>query len=41
MNPAPPTPFDDPASTWNRRFIDGTYLFGDKPNEWLLEQASA
>jgi SAM-dependent methyltransferase len=40
MNPAPPPPFDDPAGTWNRRFTDATYLFGDEPNEWLREQAS-
>ena len=34
-----PTPFTDPAGTWNRRFNQPGYLFGESPNEWLHQQA--
>ena len=36
----PPPPFADPAGSWNRRFADGDFLFGEEPNEWLREHAS-
>ena len=41
MSTAPPAPagFQDPASTWNRRFEAPGYLFGTEPNAWLGEQA--
>jgi len=40
MSSSPPTPFADPAGTWNRRFeADGGYLFGTEPNAWLREHA--
>lgn len=36
-NPSPQ--FPDAAETWNRRFAQSNYLFGDEPNEWLREHA--
>lgn len=35
----PPPAFTDPAGTWNRRFEQPGYLFGEAPNEWLRRQA--
>jgi SAM-dependent methyltransferase len=34
-----PTPFADPAGTWNRRFAGQSFLFGTAPNAWLREHA--
>ena len=34
-----PSPFSDPAETWNRRFGEDGYLFGTEPNAWLREHA--
>ena len=34
-----PTPFADPAGTWNRRFAADGFLFGTAPNAWLTEHA--
>lgn len=39
MSTSHTTPFADPAATWNRRFAQSKYLFGEAPNEWLREQA--
>ena len=36
-----PTPFPDPAGTWNRRFAEDGFLFGTEPNAWLRGQAGA
>jgi SAM-dependent methyltransferase len=33
------TPFADPAGTWNRRFAEAGFLFGEAPNDWLREHA--
>ncbi|MCU0762046.1 MAG: class I SAM-dependent methyltransferase [Hydrogenophaga sp.] len=33
------TPFESPAETWNQRFSGAAFLFGEKPNAWLQEQA--
>jgi 2-polyprenyl-3-methyl-5-hydroxy-6-metoxy-1,4-benzoquinol methylase len=40
MSTSAPSPFDDPAGTWNRRFGADDYLFGTEPNTWLREHAS-
>jgi 2-polyprenyl-3-methyl-5-hydroxy-6-metoxy-1,4-benzoquinol methylase len=39
MTPDAASPFADPAGTWNRRFSEEGYLFGNEPNEWLREHA--
>ncbi|MDP2066969.1 MAG: class I SAM-dependent methyltransferase [Burkholderiaceae bacterium] len=39
MNSSTPTPFSDPADTWNRRFGGDRYLFGTTPNHWLEAHA--
>jgi 2-polyprenyl-3-methyl-5-hydroxy-6-metoxy-1,4-benzoquinol methylase len=41
MKTTPDTPFESPAANWNARFsaAGNLYLFGDKPNAWLREQA--
>lgn len=31
--------FNDPATTWNRRFQSPGFVFGTEPNTWLREQA--
>ena len=33
--------FDDPKGTWNKRFSAEGFLFGEAPNGWLREHASA
>ena len=35
----PPDPFSNPAGTWNQRYGQPGYLFGEAPNEWLRQQA--
>jgi SAM-dependent methyltransferase len=40
MDEKTPTPFADPAGTWNQRFGGDAYLFGTAPNEWLREHAN-
>ena len=40
-NPAPGQPFDDPKSTWNRRFDSPDYVFGTQPNDWLKRKVQA
>jgi SAM-dependent methyltransferase len=40
MSTTPPSPFADPAGTWNRRFADDGFLFGSEPNAWLREHAT-
>lgn len=40
MSTTPPSPFADPAGTWNRRFAVDDFLFGTEPNAWLREHAS-
>lgn len=35
------TPFADPAGTWNRRYAEAGFLFGEAPNGWLHEHAGA
>jgi SAM-dependent methyltransferase len=39
MSTSGPSPFADPAGTWNRRFGTDDYLFGTEPNAWLREHA--
>lgn len=35
-----PTPFPDPAGTWNQRFQTPGFLFGTQPNSWLRDHAA-
>ena len=35
-----PTPFSNPAGTWNSRFAQDDFVFGREPNAWLREYAS-
>ncbi len=39
MSTSAPSPFSNPAATWNRRFEGDTYVFGTEPNAWLREHA--
>jgi SAM-dependent methyltransferase len=41
MSTPAPSPFADPAGTWNRRFEADGYVFGTEPNTWLREHADA
>ena len=36
-----PSPFHDPAGTWNRRFEAPGFVFGIAPNVWLREHAAS
>lgn len=40
MTHSSPTPFTDPAQTWNARFAKEGYVFGTEPNEWLRRNAA-
>ncbi|MEO8536931.1 MAG: class I SAM-dependent methyltransferase [Betaproteobacteria bacterium] len=33
------TTFDNPRDTWNQRYADATYLFGEAPNDFLRNAA--
>ena len=35
-----PSPFSNPAGTWNQRFQAPGFLFGTQPNTWLRDHAS-
>ena len=32
--------FQDPLNTWNQRFAQDGYLFGEHPNQYLVQQAA-
>jgi SAM-dependent methyltransferase len=39
MSTPPEMPFADPAATWDRRYAEAGFLFGEAPNAWLREHA--
>ena len=40
MTPGP-SPLSDPAGFWNRRYAEPGYAYGDQPNDFLRERATA
>ena len=40
MTTTTPSPFSNPAGTWNQRFQAPGFLFGTQPNTWLRDHAS-
>ncbi len=39
MNEQPPSSRSDPGTFWDARYTDAGYVFGEKSNQWLAENA--